>query len=134
VASSTKVLVIDDDPVITAIYNKHFRAAHYNVKVAHGAILGLQTLQTFLPDVVLLDLKMPFRSGVEWLQTVRKIDAFKTLPVIIVTGEPPGSPLVRSALGSVVTGVLFKAEWDPGAVVAAVAWAARKRQPASQAA
>jgi len=77
---------------------------------------------------VLLDLKMPFRSGVEWLTAVRRMEAFKTLPVVIVTGEPPGSPLVKSALGTLVTGVLFKAEWDPGAVVAAVAWASRKRE------
>ena len=129
----TKVLIIDDDPVITAIYEKQFRATKYDVKVAHGPVTGLVTLKSFKPDVVLLDLKMPFRNGVEWLQHVRKIEEFKDLPVVVVTGEPPGSYLVRAATGSLVTGVLYKSEWDPGAVVAAIAWAARKRPEKAQA-
>lgn len=128
-----KVLIIDDDPVITAIYEKQFRT-RYSVKVAHDPIEGFVTLQVFKPDVVLLDLKLPFRSGMEWLAGVRKLDQFRDLPVIVVTGEPPESPLVRAASQSLATGVLFKSEWDPGAVLAAVAWAARRRDPHPRAA
>lgn len=124
--AALKVLIIDDDPVITAIYEKQF-SARYRVKVAHDPIQGFVALQTFGPDVVLLDLKLPFRSGMEWLASVRKIEQFRALPVVVVTGEPPDSPLVRSATQSLATGVLFKSEWDPGAVAAAVAWAATRR-------
>jgi CheY-like chemotaxis protein len=125
-ATPLKVLIVDDDPVITAIYEKQFRS-RYTVKVAHDPIEGFVALQVFKPDVVLLDLKMPFRSGMDWLTGIRKIEQFRDLPVVVVTGEPADSPLVRSAMQSVATGVLFKSEWDPGAVLAAVAWAATRR-------
>lgn len=125
--SPLKVLIIDDDPVITAIYEKQF-SSRYKVKVAHDPIEGFVALQVFQPDVVLLDLKLPFRSGMEWLAGVRQIEQFRTLPVVVVTGEPPDSPLVKSATHSLATGVLFKSEWDPGAVVAAIAWAATRRE------
>jgi DNA-binding response OmpR family regulator len=105
--SALKVLIIDDDPVITAIYERQFRA-RYEVKVAHDPIEGFVALQVFKPDVVLLDLKLPFRSGMDWLTGVRQIEQFRELPVVVVTGEPPDSPLVRSAMQSLATGVLFK--------------------------
>ncbi len=127
-ASPLKVLIIDDDPVITAIYAKQF-STRYKVKVAHDPIEGFVALQVFKPDVVLLDLKLPFRSGMEWLASVRQIEQFRTLPVVVVTGEPPESPLVKAATRSLATGVLFKSEWDPGAAAAAVAWAATRREP-----
>ena len=122
-----KVLIIDDDPVITAIYEKQF-SARCTVRCAHDPIQGFVALQTFKPDVVLLDLQLPFRSGMEWLASVRKNEQFRDLPVVVVTGEPPESPLVRSAMQSLVTGVLFKSEWDPGAALAAIAWAATRRE------
>ncbi len=131
---SIKVLIVDDDPVISAIYGKHFRAARYDVHVAHGAISAFSAMPIFQPDVILLDLKMPLRSGLDWLATVRKVDQFRNIPVVVVTAEPPGSPLVKQAQGAMVSSVLFKAEWDPGAIVAAVAWAARKRIETSKAA
>src|ERR1051326_6529770 len=121
--SQTKVLIIDDDPVITAIYEKQFRVARYDVKVANDPIAGFVALQAFLPDVILLDLKMPLRSGMEWLPRVRQNEQFRSIPVVVVAAEAPNSPLVRAASESLVTGVLFKNEWDPGAVVAAIGWA-----------
>jgi two-component system chemotaxis response regulator CheY len=122
-----RVLIVDDDPVITAIYEKQFRAARYDVKIANDPVAGMVALRAAPPDVILLDLQMPFRSGLDWLESVRKIEQFRDIPVVVVTGEPPQSPLVRKASESLVTGVLFKSEWDPGAVVAAINWASRRK-------
>lgn len=129
-----KLLIIDDDPVITAIYKKYFEQAKFRVEVANDSIAGLVLLQTFNPSVVLLDLNMPYRDGIEWLRSVRSNERFKRLPVLILTGQAPESPQAMAALDSDVTGVLFKPLWAPEAVVAAVKWAAVNRPPPAMAA
>ena len=126
-ASAQKILIIDDDPVMTAIYRKHFETAKFTVQVANDATEGFVALQIFKPDVVLLDLNMPGRNGVQWLNSVRKNPGFKKLPVVMLTAQATGSPLLNAAKDAEVTGVLSKNEWGPDAVVAAVQWVSAKR-------
>ena len=80
-----KVLLIDDDAVMTAIYEKHFRTAGFEVMVANGGRDGLHAVHSFRPDGVLLDLNMPDVSGVDWLVEVRKDPRFAKLPVVVYT-------------------------------------------------
>ena len=80
-----KVLLIDDDAVMTAVYEKHFRAAGFEVMVANGGRDGLHAVHSFRPDGVLLDLNMPDVSGVDWLVEVRKDPRFAKLPVVVYT-------------------------------------------------
>lgn len=80
-----KVLLIDDDAVITAVHEKHFRAAGFDVMVANGGAEGLRAVHDFRPDAVLLDLNMPEVSGVQWLVEVRKDPRFAQLPVVVYT-------------------------------------------------
>jgi DNA-binding response OmpR family regulator len=121
---NTKVLIVDDDPIINAIYAKQFRDAQFEVRIALDPLDGFVVLHGYRPDVIVLDLKMPFSSGLDWLCGIRKNLQFRDLPVVVVTGEPRDSPLVQSALNSRVCAVLFKSEWNPGAVVATTAAAA----------
>jgi DNA-binding response OmpR family regulator len=114
----SKVLIVDDDPVVNAIYAKQFRDARFDVRIALDPLDGFIVLHSFRPDVIVLDLKMPFRSGLDWLVGVRKNVLFRDVPVVVVTGEAPDSPLVQNAVGAKVCAVLFKSEWDPGAIVA----------------
>lgn len=118
-----KVLVIDDDPIITAVYARGLQRAGFAVEVAHDGIEGFVTLQVFQPDVVLLDLNMPYQSGMNWLSKIRGTRKFERLPVVVVTDLPTDAPDVKEARESDVTGVLFKSESSPDAVIAAVSWA-----------
>jgi DNA-binding response OmpR family regulator len=115
-----KVLVVDDDPVLTKIYRKHFESAGFSVEVAENAIQGMVVLQEFIPDVVVLDLKMPFRSGADMLASIRRMSRFAKLPIVIVTGEPADSPDVKAIRALGETRILFKSEWNPEATVQAV--------------
>ena len=49
-----------------------------------------------LPAVLLLDIKMPRMDGLEVLQQIRAVDAFKTLPVVILSSSREESDLARS--------------------------------------
>ena len=85
-----KILIIDDDPVITAISDKHFRADGFSVLIANSGKVGLNAVHDFRPDVVLLDLNMPDVNGVQWLDEVRKDPRFVQLPVVVFTAATVG--------------------------------------------
>ena len=85
-----KILIVDDDPLITTVYAKHFRTAGFEVRVANTGKDGLDAVRIFLPDAVLLDLNMPDVNGVQWLEAIRKDDRFAHLPVTVFTAGAVG--------------------------------------------
>src|SRR5258708_7771932 len=83
------LLLIDDDPDLLAERVTHlFPAPANRVEIARTAAEGLEQVTAELPDVILLDLRLPDQSGLETLSDLRQIDA--RIPVIFVT-------VVRSA-------------------------------------
>ena len=118
-----KVLVIDDDPLVTATYEAHLEVADFAVETAPNAAAGFAALRAFNPDVVLLDLRMPVTSGLDWLGELRKIPEYQKLPVFILTSSPADSREAAAAMESGAAGVMTKSQWDPEAVATALRWA-----------
>src|SRR5437588_4161101 len=78
------VLLIDDDPVVVPEQVRQaFPAPRYRVEVAGTGAAGLERVGARLPDVILLDLRLPDQSGLEVYRQIRQIDA--RIPVIFVT-------------------------------------------------
>lgn len=118
-----RLLIIDDDPVIAAIYRKKFLDHKFVVDIAESAARGAAAILSFQPDIVLLDLNLGERSGLELLRDLRAVPKFRTLPIVVITAEPLDSPMLAAANASAVTGVLRKEEWSVEAVLSAVDWA-----------
>jgi len=78
------LLLIDDD---TALIPEQVRAAfpspEYRVEVAHSGEAGLALLRKEIPDVVLLDLRLPDQSGLDVYLQIRELD--RRVPVIFAT-------------------------------------------------
>ena len=113
-----KVLLIDDDHVVTEVYRSLFTAAGFNVSTASDGEDGLQAVYRDRPDAVLLDLSMPRLNGVQWLKQVRGDIRFSKLPVVVFTGGQI-SWQVQAARNSDVTCIMSKRS-DPQGVVSAV--------------
>jgi two-component system nitrogen regulation response regulator GlnG len=78
------LLLVDDDPdLIPAQVRGAFPASAYRVSVASDGATGLEMIRRDPPDVVLLDLRLPDRSGLEVYEEIRRIDA--RLPVVFIT-------------------------------------------------
>src|SRR5438067_11557951 len=78
------VLLIDDDPaMIPEQVRQAFPAPHHRVEVAETGTEGLERVRAEVPDVVLLDLRLPDQSGLDIYQQIRQTDA--RIPVIFVT-------------------------------------------------
>ena len=130
----SRLLIIDDDPVIAAIYRKKFEATgNFVVDTALDATQGASSILASLPDIVLLDLNLGARSGLDLLRDLRAVAKFRDLPIVVITGEPEDSPMLAAASASSVTGVLRKDEWSVDAVLSAVDWALKQPQRAAAA-
>jgi CheY-like chemotaxis protein len=78
-----KVLIIDDEKNIVALYQVLLESAGYLVFTATNGVEGFQKVQVTNPDAILLDWKMPSISGNEILQWIREIT---TAPIIVISG------------------------------------------------
>jgi len=78
------ILLIDDDPaLIPRQVRLAFPAHTHCVLVARTGAEGLARVRTDLPDVILLDLRLPDQSGLEIYQAIRQVDG--RIPVIFIT-------------------------------------------------
>ena len=111
-----KVLVIDDDPTVVAIYRKAFAVRGFDVDVAYEGVTGLDKFHIWKPDVVLLDLNIPGLNGLEWLHTIRHEPDFAKFPVVVLTGGSTRAN-VLSAWSSGATCVLLKSRDEPRRVI-----------------
>lgn len=79
-----KILIIDDDKNIQSLLSDIVALEGYEPLVADNGKKALKSVKTHLPDLVLLDIKLPKMDGMEVLKEIKKID--NTLMVIILTG------------------------------------------------
>ena len=78
------LLLIDDDPdLILEQVLQAFPAPEHHVGTAGTGAAGIEYLRATPPDVILLDLRLPDRSGLDVFQQIRAIDA--RIPVIFIT-------------------------------------------------
>jgi DNA-binding response OmpR family regulator len=89
---STKqcVLVVDDDASIRDLYTTLFTDEGYRVETATDGQDGLNQLGC-APDVILLDLMMPFMDGPEFLRRLRRLAKHALTPVIVLSANYTGT-------------------------------------------
>jgi DNA-binding response OmpR family regulator len=83
-----KVLLVEDDEPTLAMYATALRMDGFQVRTALDGVTALRMLESFDPDVVILDLKLPMATGFEVLHELRATRL--TMPVIAVSGHEPG--------------------------------------------
>lgn len=80
-----RLLVIDDEAPILHAFRKAFQDANLELLTAGTATEGEELVTAEHPDVIVLDLNLPDRSGLECFQRIRNIDS--RIPVIFITGH-----------------------------------------------
>lgn len=81
-----QILIIDDDPSIRLLYQEELLEEGYDVISSDGENGVLQLIREQRPDLILLDLKLGRRSGLDLLQDIRKESW--AIPVILLTAYP----------------------------------------------
>ncbi len=81
-----KVLVIDDDESVVKFLTLALEENGYEALSAPDGKAGFEKVQSEKPDLLILDVMMPKRTGFVLFKQLRKTDEFKDIPVIMVTG------------------------------------------------
>ncbi|MBC7660818.1 MAG: response regulator [Chitinophagaceae bacterium] len=79
-----RVLIVDDEVQLAEIYRAVLQSAGAKVKVAYDAADAVDLIESFSPDVIVSDIRMPEVRGDELLVALSSYDP--NLPVILVTG------------------------------------------------
>ena len=69
-----KILVIDDEPLIRTYLKATLERAGYTVEEASNGEEGLRKFYTFAPQLIITDIVMPDKDGIELIREIRKTD------------------------------------------------------------
>jgi DNA-binding response OmpR family regulator len=81
------VLVIEDEPNILAAISYILARDGWHVSTHDEGAGALEVIRRAAPDVLILDVMLPGRSGFEILQALRADDAMRALPVLMLTAK-----------------------------------------------
>jgi CheY-like chemotaxis protein len=95
----SRVLVVDDDPEIVTFLATLLELEGIESQVATSAAAALSILQHGLPSLVLLDIAMPDRDGLDLCRALKKDPRTRDVPVFVVSARP-GKDVVERALAA----------------------------------
>lgn len=111
-----KILLVEDDQIVIEILVKKLEKEGYSIVVARDGNEGLKKMREETPDVILLDMVMPKKGGMEVLEEMHVDRKLSKIPVVIISNSGQPVELERAkALG--VSDWLIKTEFDPEEVV-----------------
>lgn len=100
--SNMKILVVDDFQTMRRIIRNYLRQLGFNnVEEAEDGDVALAKLQEAPFDFVITDWNMPKMTGIDLLKEIRAQDAFRTIPVLIITAEAEKENVVQAAQAGV---------------------------------
>ena len=115
----TKIVIIEDDPVINQMYRMKFESDGFDVRMASDGERGVAVVKEFQPDIILLDLQMPHMNGAEALEIIRKEPWGEDIPVLVLTnlGEEEAPDSLKNLS---ISSYIVKADLTPKQVVGRV--------------
>ena len=85
-----KLLIVDDEPAIVETVETRLRRDGFTTFAADSAEEGMRLFRRLKPDLVILDIMLPRRSGLEFCQAVRQEN---TTPIIMPSGSNAATSL-----------------------------------------
>ena len=98
-APEAHVLVVDDERDITALVAYHLAKASYRVTTAGTGVAALDAVAAESPDLIVLDLMLPGRSGYDVLAEVRRRDETREIGVVVLTARRDEADRIKGLAG-----------------------------------
>ncbi|HAH04011.1 TPA: response regulator [Candidatus Komeilibacteria bacterium] len=114
-----KILIVEDDGFLIQMYAAKLEMEGFKVVAAVDGEKALRMVKKEEPDLILLDLLLPKKDGFEVLAELKKDQAVKDIPVVVLSNLGQKEDINRClALGA--KDYLIKAHFVPGEVVAKI--------------
>lgn len=113
-----KVMIVEDDSFVMDIYETKLEKEGYQVSEATNGMEALKKLEkeAVLPDLILLDIIMPYMDGLEFLKKIKGEEKFKNIPVILLTNLSQKEE-INTGLGLGAKDYLIKSHFTPSEVM-----------------
>jgi DNA-binding response OmpR family regulator len=92
---ANKILIVDDDPFNLDLLEQELTDHSYTIERASDGEEALKKVESFLPDVILLDYMMPKMNGIEVVKRLKQDERYKGVPVILLTAKGSQEDKVR---------------------------------------
>lgn len=90
-----KVLVVDDEPNVLRSLVQYLTIEDFQVETANNGQEALEKVQSFAPELILLDVMMPGMDGFEVLDKIKEMAGFENTPVIMLTAKDQSSDVLK---------------------------------------
>jgi CheY-like chemotaxis protein len=104
-------LIVDDDEVASAALGRLLESEGYLVTRAQSPEAALDQAVTSSPDALLLDMRMPTMTGLDFLRRLRQDARLRELPVAIITGDYFLNPRSLAEIQALGATVAYKPLW-----------------------
>jgi DNA-binding response OmpR family regulator len=84
---AARILIAEDEPNIVTSLQFLLRKNEYEVRVARDGEEALQLVESFMPDLVLLDVMMPVRNGFDVCRKIRENPALRRIRIVMLTAR-----------------------------------------------
>ena len=112
----TKVLLVEDDPMLQDIYCTKFKEVGFDVALASDGEKVIPQLQRTKPDLMLLDIVLPLKDGWQVLSEVRKDPRWDNVKIVVLSNIGEAQDVEKGfAMGANL--YLIKAHFTPSQVV-----------------
>jgi CheY-like chemotaxis protein len=109
---NTILLIVEDDPLMSRMYQRIFTFEKYQVEMASDGLSGLDKARSVKPALILLDVMMPKMNGMEVLDKLKQDPELKKIPVVMLTNLA-GQQDAETALMKGAVKYIVKSEHDP---------------------
>ena len=96
---SKRVLIVEDEPDILELINFNLSAEGFLVTTALSAEEGWEKLPKFKPDLVLLDIMLPGKSGLDFCKDLKSEAEYQNIPVIMLTARDSEDDIIKGLDG-----------------------------------
>jgi CheY-like chemotaxis protein len=111
-----RIIIVEDDSVLRDVLAEKLEKSGYIVDRAEDGVVAMEKIRIAKPDVVLLDILMPRKGGIEVMEDINNDPALKGIPIIIISNS--GQPVeIQRAQELGAREFLIKAVFDPNEVL-----------------
>lgn len=113
---SKKIMIVEDDSFVLDIYQTKLSQEGYTVIEARNGVEAMKKLEKEKPDLLLLDIVMPYMDGIEVLKKIKDREDLKNMPVILLTNLSQKEE-INVGLGLGASDYLIKSHFTPSEVM-----------------
>jgi two-component system, OmpR family, alkaline phosphatase synthesis response regulator PhoP len=112
----TKILIIEDEKILSDMYTEKFTQAGFSVISSSEAEGGLEVAKKEKPDLIILDMLLPKGDGISFLQRMKEEPGLSFIPVVVFSNfdDPPTK---KAAFSLGVKDYLIKTNYTPQEII-----------------